>query len=76
MRRELFDALSMNIQTILPREVVEIILIYAYDIRCGRSSVQYFFWLHPQIECPPERPKCLERAKRYGGIRPIRRDMG
>ena len=45
-RREVMKAFGSNVKSVLPLAVVEIILDYAYSVQCGRSSVQYWFWLH------------------------------
>ena len=52
MRIDIIRAFAAHIDSFsLPLECVSIILDYAYDVRCGRSSVQYWFWMHePQFE--------------------------
>jgi len=46
MKRKVLRAFGSNLKSASPLELVEIILDYAYNVQCGRSSVQYWFWLH------------------------------
>ena len=76
MRREVLKALGSDCARLLPQVVVDIILDYAYDIRCGTCSVQYFFWLS-DISTPSN--KCrrnTELVRRSGQGRRLRRDTG
>ena len=77
MRREVLKALGSDCARLLPQVVVDIILDYAYDIRCGTCSVQYFFWLSdistPSNKCPRRN---TELVRRSGQGRRLRRDTG
>ena len=60
MRKDVFEALTYNVKSSLPKDLLEIILMYAYDVRCGVASVQYFFWI------PSKKCKNTAIARKFG----------
>ncbi len=67
MRRDVFRALGSDCTRLLPRDVVDLILELAYDVRCGNSSVQYFFWLSninaPMSKCQKNTGRALKSGR-------------
>lgn len=73
-RGEVIMAICGNLEgcSILPVDILHVILNFAYDVRCGATSVQYWFWLHePKATLvPPVRRRHRLEPKRRIFMRP------